>query len=148
SGSETHRVRGLCGGSRSRSTHPTTLFPLGIVEARTRISAAPIEWVDALLHIAMERRPGIISDSLNQSMFDWIPVDVIDAAIQIILVPAGVFPEAPLPHCPFAMTKTRGRGSPFLAARFEIGAGEGFLDLPPTRGIIGIAFRERPDAVE
>jgi hypothetical protein len=46
----------------------------------------------------VERRPGIILNALNQAVLDRIPMNVMDAPLEIVLVSAGVLPEPSLPN--------------------------------------------------
>jgi hypothetical protein len=51
----------------------------------------------------MKRRPGIISDSLDQTMLHGVPVNVIDASLEVLIVPASVLPVSTLPNASFVM---------------------------------------------
>src|SRR5262245_44459872 len=109
--------RGLIGGSRRLDPPytPDRLFPFRFIVSRTRVHSAPIRGIHALIDVSMERRERIISRKPYQSVLYRVPVDVINAPIQIILISARMFPKTSLPNSPFAMQLPGLRGRSFGA---------------------------------
>ena len=63
----------------------------------------------------MEGGPGIIRRRIRQPVLDRVPMKVIHAAFQIILVAASMLPEPTLPDRPLVMANS-GRGRMALLA--------------------------------
>ena len=81
-------------------------------------------------------------------MLHRIPVDVIEAPLEIIFISDCVLPGTVLPDAALAVVRPILRAPSFAAARSEIISGEAFLDLPPAERVIVIVGRELPDGVQ
>ena len=57
--------------------------------------------------------------SVNVLVFDWVPVDVVEVAIEIVVIFDHVFPESWLPDSAAAFVLFALRNSIFMAARFQ-----------------------------
>lgn len=108
---------------------------------------SPFGRVLPLAHVAMERRPRPVANPLDESMFLRVPVNVVDAALEIGLIATRMFPKPTLPNAALATFAPRGRCRSFGAAAPQISASEVFFDLLPTRRVVGVAGRQRPNAV-
>lgn len=87
----------------------------------------------------MDRRPPPVEGIRDQTVLDWVMVDVIDVASQILVVSDQVFPEAPLPEVVFA--------APIATERHTLAqerARKSRLDRPPASREVSISFRQRP----
>ena len=88
-----------------REAHPTdygSSLPSQIVGFWTGVDTSPVNVVLTQLDMPAKRRPTIVLNLLNHSMLHGIPMDVIDASFQIVLVADGVFPTPTLPNRSFA----------------------------------------------
>jgi hypothetical protein len=89
----------------------------------------------------MKGRPGPISDSRYVSMFEGVPVYVINASLQIFFVPDRVFPKPSLPNGSFSFAAARSIAHTFLPAGFEISLRKFLFELLPPQRIVGVASR-------
>ena len=65
--------------------------------------STPIRWVHSLRHIPMERGIRPIANSCDVIVLHRIPMEVIDMAVEIVLVADLMFPKPPLPSRTFSM---------------------------------------------
>lgn len=87
----------------------------------------------------MEGREWPCGGMRGEAVFDWVEMDVVHVCAVIALVADRVFPEAVLPEfATIARRRSRFAGQSF---------GEAGFDGAPAAGIIGIVFRQGPDAV-
>lgn len=84
----------------------------------------------------------------NQAVFDRIIVDVIDVAGQVCLIADAMLPKAFLPDTSLVSSVSRTGNGRFRSARSGPRFHETPLDGGPAGGIIGVVFRQSPDAME
>src|SRR5215831_18020066 len=79
----------------------------------------------------------------DETVFDWIEVNVVEVHGEVVIVPDHVLPIAALPNPTFAATGHH-RG-----ARFRTGEGfcKGELDRAPATWKVGVALGQRPQAL-
>src|SRR5438105_3258543 len=118
------------------------------MSVRTRVRLSPGQIVITHSSVAVKRRPGVTLDALDQTMFDRIPVDVIDAPLEIIFVADRVLPEPPLPDGSFTTGDPGGALGALSTPGGQESSREGFLDLGPSGGIVGVSARQTPDGVQ
>ena len=87
---------------------------------------------------------GPVRHAGDVSVFDRVVMDVIAVDVEIPLIANRVFPEPALPDAPFAFLLPSSRQS---FPRRE-GSGKRCLDQPPSRGIVRIVRRQRPQAMK
>ncbi len=78
------------------------------------VSTAPIRRVRSRRHIPMERGMRPIANSRDVTVLHRIPMDVIDMAVEIVLVADLMLPKPPLPNRTFPVFFL-GRIHPFLS---------------------------------
>ena len=91
----------------------------------------------------MDRTVRPIRRARGVAVFDRIDVDVIDMPGEIVFVRDQVFPEATLPDAAFGFVEAAWR-TPFAGGNSPR---KGGFDVPPAGGIVGIAFRQAPQAM-
>ncbi len=118
------------------------MIGLGKGFGRTR----PILRINTQAHKPVKARIRPITDTRHQAMFHGIPMDVITMFFAIPLITDLVFPKTLLPKGLHPFPLLRGRARDFITVRAMQG------DMPfysiPTHGIIRIARRQSPDAMQ
>jgi len=123
---------------KSRSPPPLAEIHPGFADI-----ARPVGWQQAAPDIGVQRRVRPIARPAHQSVLDRIEVDVVDVSLEILLVPNGVFPKAPLPQRIFAIAMALDRRAGGDKTMRDMR-----LDPPPAAGEIGIAGWQRPDGMQ
>src|SRR5262245_59424616 len=94
-------------------------------------------------HIAMKGRMRPIANLSDESMLDWIKMDVVHVPLEIPIVADCVFPKPPLPESMLSILATRDR-----SAGFCHGLCEAAFDQHPPDWIARVTRRQRHDGVE
>src|SRR5262245_36568615 len=89
-----------------------------------------------------------VGHTLDQPVFHWVPVDVIYAPDEIVLIAHRMFPETPLPNSSLTRAQTRRRTHALSSTMREVKIRECLLDLLPAQGEIVVSLGESPDGVE
>src|SRR5207302_567219 len=95
-----------------------------------------------------ERRPGPVPDAIDKAVLLRIPVDIIQAALQIFFVTTGMFPKPLLPDAALSLAAAGSGLWELAAARGEITPRECLFDLPPAQRVTGIVWRKGPNAMQ
>ena len=132
----------------ARLSHPTLLAPFGCVPTGRWVCAAPSQVVLTFGDKSMKRRPFPVGDPLCEPVISWIPVTVVGAAFQIVLITNRVFPVTFLPDAALSLAIARCRLRPFVATSAKPSFGEFFLDPHPAKRISIVTGRTRPDCVQ
>src|SRR5690606_27215259 len=93
---------------------------------------------------AMERGVRPVDGPNCETVLDRVAVDVFDMGAQVVLVEQAAFPESTLPaaaHATRDLARTR-------LAFVRNAPGERRFQPSPSSRIVGIAFRQSPDAME
>jgi len=96
----------------------------------------------------MEAGPGVIDHSFHQSVFDRIPVNVVEASLEIVFIANRVFPKSLLPNGSLSVFPARCRVRCFTASSYRKRPREAFFDQPPSQGVILDSIGQRPDCVQ
>ena len=102
-----------------------------------QVATAPIGWEQPLTHIAMKRRISPIHHPMNPPMLHGVKMQMINIAMQIVLIPDGMFPIAALPHQDAAIVSLRNSQPTFCES-----ASEFRFEGVPTRRILHIGGRQ------
>jgi hypothetical protein len=135
---------------RVRLTHHyfRSLFPKAYLSRIVFIHPAPIGRVQSLGHKSMKRRIWPIYYSFHITMFHRIPMDIIQVALKIQIVPDEMVPESSLPDAGFAALGRRFLGWSVLSSQIAALAADGSLNDRPTGTEIIIIFRQGPDGMK
>src|SRR4051794_17765994 len=95
----------------------------------------------------MKRRPPPVLYASHQAMLPRVPMDVIDASLQIVLILNRVLPVSLLPNASIPLAATRLGLPQFATTGFQPRFRELFFDAHPAHGITVVAGRQRPDGV-
>ena len=96
----------------------------------------------------METRPRPIDNAVDHPVLDGVQVQVIQASFQILLVPAGVLEESPLPDPLFIPGAAACVDCPRRTAIGQpLPCKQGF-DSPPSRGVVIITSGHLPDGMQ
>lgn len=129
----------------------TNLFP-SILHPHRRnwfpITTSPVPRINARPNPPMKRGVRPVNRATHVTVFDRIPVHVIEMGIVIPLLFNRVFPEPSLPHAPPSTFPTGTRRGLLLPTRSQIPFSKLFLDPRPPRGIPVISRRQRPDRMQ
>ena len=79
------------------------LAPFRITPTGNRVGPAPIDIVFAYRDETVKRRPFPVPDPCHEVVFARVPVKIIHAAFQVILVADGVLPVSLVPNAPLAV---------------------------------------------
>jgi hypothetical protein len=109
---------------------------------------APVFRIFTQFHITMKRRLRPISHRCDQSVFQWIDMDVINTALQILFIPTRVFPETALPQPALTFVITTLCDCSFNVAVASPKAGEDTLNPANASGVIGIPSGNFHDHME
>ena len=71
---------------------------LAKIVIKIQFCISPIGWVNPVGNISVKRRIFPIGKAINQSMFDWIVVQIIHVLLKIIVITNDVLPKSPLPN--------------------------------------------------
>ena len=93
----------------------------------------------------MKRGPRPIAHSQYMGVFQWVVVNIVDAAFQITLVATRMLPKTGLPQHSLAPSVTA-RG--YVDDSLQVRLSKVFLDLLPTYRVVGVACRQRPHRME
>lgn len=104
----------------------------------------PIQRIPTPRHPRMERRMRPVGHAGDMPVLHRVVVDVIDMAAQVVRVADQVFPVAALPDAAFATRDAVG-GTAFAGGQSSREAG---LDLRPAIGVVGVALRQSPHAMQ
>ena len=80
-------------------------------------------------------------------MLARVPVNVIDAPLEIVFVAQRVLPISSLPHAAHSVSPTRDRLNSLTAASVQPALCEFLLDAGPAQRVLLVAWRECPDRV-
>ncbi len=89
-------------GAVRRLTGTLLLFEVIEFVAVPVSGVAPGRWVFALFDETVEGGPRPVDHLLDELVFEWVDVDVVEAAFEILFVSARVFIESALPDVGFA----------------------------------------------
>ncbi|HZZ82500.1 MAG TPA: hypothetical protein VFE62_28635 [Gemmataceae bacterium] len=98
-----------------------------------------------MFHEAMKGRPWVIAHAGYHSVLDWIPVDVINAPVEIVLVDARVLPNR---RCQTARSDLRKREvvvGPSVPPAARWARVKPSFDLPNPRRIVVVPRWQGPD---
>ena len=135
---------------RVRLTHHffRLLFPKAYLSHFVFIDPAPIGRVQPLVHKPMKRRIWPIYDSFHITMFYRIPVEIIQVALKIQIIPNKMVPESSLPYAAFAAPDRRFVDWSGISSQMPALAADGSLNNRPTGTEIVIILRKRPDGMK
>src|SRR5436305_5696685 len=81
-------------------------------------------------------------------MLAWVPMNVIDAALEVFLVPNGVLPVSLLPDSSHRALPPRLGLRQFHSPALQPALREFLLDSPPACRVTSVADRQTPNGVE
>jgi len=112
------------------------------------IDPAPIGRVQPLVHNPRKRRIWPIYYSFHMTMFYRIPMEIIQVALKIQIIPYEMVPESSLPYTAFAPLDRRFVDWPIISSQTAALAAYGSLNNRPTGTEIIIILRKRPDGMK
>ncbi len=110
--------------------------------------AAPIGWIQSQLYESMERRIWPIYYSFRITMFYRIPMQIIQVALKIQIIPNQMVPESSLPYAAFAALGRRFVDWSVIFDQIAALATNDSLNNRPSGTEIIIILRKRPDGMK
>jgi len=104
--------------------------------------------IHAQTHIPMKTRMRPLVRTMDMSVFDWVPMDVIEMRFEVLFVFQRMLSIPRLPNPTTPLTLATGGHNVIACADLQSSLGKLFLQPTPAFGILAISRRQRPNRMQ